>query len=80
MKETYFLIHNSEGDTTITEINKEEFLKDIEDGSYGSDAVFLDEIPENNDTNYWGENTYLVIKGNIVTPKPVEVVTKFEIQ
>jgi hypothetical protein len=76
MNETYFIIRNSDGDTTVRTISKEQLLRDINDGEYG-DA--LTEIPENPDTNYWGEGV-LIIKGKIVAPKAEQVVTKYSIE
>ena len=76
--ENFFIIHNSDGDTTVRIISKEELLKDLDNGDYGEDPIFLDEIPQS-DTNYWGEERYLIIKGNIVTPKAKEKIIKHEI-
>ena len=77
MEETYFVIYNGEGDTTVTEFTKAELLAEIEDERWG-DRLCLGDIPDNNDTNYWGESL-LIIKGKIVTPDPVEVVRKYDI-
>jgi hypothetical protein len=79
---SYFLIHNSDGDTTVREVDPKEVAENLAAGDYyGPDTEFLSEIPKNNDTNYWGENTYLLIKGEIVTPKPktMTVVETYEI-
>jgi hypothetical protein len=73
----YFLIHNSDGDTTVTAIEPAQFLKDLADGDYGT-VEFLTKLPVMTDTNYWGEHTYLIISGEIVAPKPKEVVTQYE--
>ena len=35
---------------------------------------------EDVDPAYWGENTYLLIKGEIIVPKPKKVVTEYEIE
>jgi len=75
MKETYFVIRNSDGDTTVRAISKEQLLSDIEEGEYGD---VLPELPNDADTNYWGEGV-LIIKGKIVTPKAEQVVTKYSI-
>jgi hypothetical protein len=75
MKETYFIIRNSDGDTTVRTVSKEQLLRDINDGEFGD---VLSKIPENNDTNYWGEGV-LIIKGTIVVPKAEQVVTKYSI-
>lgn len=81
----YFVISNSDGDTHVTPMSKEQLEKGIfpdDDGNtdYGhiDNITFLDAIPENTDTNYWGEGI-LIIKGDIVTPRPKKVVETFEI-
>lgn len=79
MKETYFVISNSDGDTTVRAISKQQLLKNIEEGDYGENAnEILSFIPENTDTNYWGRGV-LIIKGTIVVPKAEQVVTKYNI-
>jgi len=77
--EKYYIINNSDGDTTVSEVTKEELLKRInpEDPYYG-DKRFLQKISKN-DTNYWGDNI-LIIKGNIITPKPKEKVVTYDIE
>jgi hypothetical protein len=74
----YFLIYNSDGDTKVCEISKEKFLREIEDGAWGESPEFLESIPDR-DTNYWG-GKMLIIKGEIVTLKKKEVVTKYDIE
>ena len=76
MEEKYYVIHNGEGDTTIYEYTKEQLLREIEDGAFG-EGIHT-ELPENNDTNYWGGHA-LIIKGNIVAPQAEQVVTKYKI-
>jgi len=76
MKETYFIIRNSDGDTTVRAVSKEELLRDMEDGEYKN---VLSELPNNPDTNYWGEGV-LIIKGKMVQPKAETVVTKYNIE
>lgn len=78
MEDTYFVISNSDGDTTVEEISKTELLKRIADCDYGH-GDFLTQLPQNTDTNYWGEGV-LIIKGTIVTPKAEQVVTKYNIE
>ena len=84
----YFIIHNSDGETDVEQISKEELLnriKPYDDGEsdnskseyYGGGIGFLSEIKES-DTNYWGNNL-LIIKGEIVVPKSVRVVKEYEI-
>jgi len=77
MEDKYYVIWNSDGDTTVTEMTKAELIDNIEERAWG-DKVCLDDIPDSNDTNYWGESL-LIIKGKIVTPVAEEVVTKYNI-
>ena len=77
MEEKYFVIHNGEGDTTVREYTKEQLLAEIEENAWG-DAIPIEKIVDA-DTNYWGGDI-LIIKGKIVTPKPKEVVTKYEVE
>ena len=77
MDEMYYIISNSDGDTTVKEVSKSELLERMEENYYGGEP--LTEIPNNYDTNYWGEGI-LIIKGKIVTPEPIEVVKKFIIE
>ena len=76
--EKYFIISNSDGDTTVDVVDKETLLERIKEEYYGDREVFT-EMPSDNDTNYWGEGI-LVIKGKVVSPKPVQVITDFEIE
>lgn len=75
MKEMYFVIRNSDGDTTVRAYTKEELLQEIEDGDYRD---VLTELPDM-DTNYWGEQV-LIIKGKMVNPIAEEVITKYNIE
>jgi len=74
----YYLIHNSDGDTMVSEIIKDEFLAEVQNGEWGESPEFLDAIPEHRDTNYW-KGKMLIIKGEIVAPKEKEVVTKYDL-
>ena len=76
--EKYFIIRNSDGDTRVECVLKEELLKRINNGDYGDEAKFLDKLPKESDTNYWGEGI-LIIKGDVVSPFAKKVVTEFNI-
>jgi len=76
MKEIYFVIRNSDGETTVRAYDKEHLLHDIQAGEYGK---VMTELPEDPDTNYWGEDV-LIIKGKMVSPKAEKVVTKYSIE
>ncbi|HLO91521.1 MAG TPA: hypothetical protein VK172_10195 [Lentimicrobium sp.] len=76
MEETYFVIHNSDGDTHVEQISKSVLLNRLDENYYGK-VNALKSIKET-DTNYWGENI-LIIKGKIVTPQAEEVIVKNKI-
>ncbi len=72
----YYLIRNSDGDVYVTAYTKKEIQEELDSGELNS--RFLDSLPDS-DTNYWGENTVLLIKGEIVVPEPKEVTIKHEL-
>lgn len=80
--EEYFVIYNSDGDTTVDLMTKEQLLSRIDNDSYYGGKSFIEDLGKVNnlDTNYWPEQSMLIIKGKIVTPRPKEVVTKREIE
>ena len=62
----YFIINNSDGETYVEELSKEEVVKrlkveDGDDACYYGHVEFIEKILTN-DTNYWGDNI-LIIKG-----------------
>ena len=77
----YFVISNSDGDTYVTEETEASLLEQLNPDEHGDVELVagnaLKTIP-NMDTGYW-RGKFLIIKGEIVTPKTVEVVTRFEI-
>lgn len=76
----YFVISISEdGDIRITEHSKKELERQMsgEDGYPAADDI-REEIGEA-DPNYWGSKGTLIIKGEIVQPKAVEVVKRMEL-
>jgi len=73
----YYVISNSDGDTTVTPYSRSQLLEAINNEEFGS-CEFLDEVPDNEDTNYWGENI-LIIKGDIKIPIIIETATKYGI-
>jgi len=77
--EKYYIIKNSDGNTTVDEVTKDELINRInpEEPYYG-DKNFLQKITDK-DTNYWGENI-LIIKGCIVIPKEKEKIVTYDIE
>ena len=74
----YFVIHPSDGETSITPFTKEELLELIKEDYWGPNKDWLNST-HNNNTNYWGDDGMLVIKGEIVQPEPKEVTIEYDI-
>jgi len=76
---SYFLIYQDDEEATVkrvTEKELKEMLKEMIENE--EEVIFLKKI-ESTDPAYWEENAYLLIKGEIIVPKPKEVVTEYEI-
>ena len=74
---SYFKIVSDEDGGSIYEYKtKEELLKDIDLESNEIDDC-VNEIPDS-DMNYWGDS-FLIIKGDIITFRKKEVITKIDI-
>ena len=71
----YFVMSCDADGTAIWSMTKESLLKYLDEFS----GEILSTIP-NSDPNYWGENKIVIIKGEIIIPKPVEVVTRYELE
>lgn len=76
--EKYFVIRNSGGDTHIDVYTKEQLMKRINDPDE-SFPPCIDDFDFNSDTNYWGDSI-MIIKGKLVSPSPVQVVTTYEVE
>lgn len=76
----YFLITtNEDGETSvmrITDIDK--FLQELADGEHGDPGFIDGRKPWPADPASW-KGAMMLIRGEIITPKPVEVVTKYKI-
>jgi hypothetical protein len=81
MNDEYFLFSiDEDGDMRIKTIDTNELLSDlVEEGSGYEIKDFRDNIVGGNDPQYW-KKRHLLIKGKIIVPKPVQKVTKFEIE
>jgi len=79
----YFVINDCDDDGAyIEQMSKTELLQRLkirpdQEAYYGENPTFLSEI-EHNNISYWGSD-FLIIKGEIVTPRVVKVIEKFEI-
>lgn len=85
MNEKYFVISCDEDGASIKILSKDELEESLapEDGENFGDwgeVGFMDEnsINENPNAFYWQDNI-LIIKGQIVDPKPLTVVKRFEV-
>lgn len=81
--EQYFLIYtNEDGEARVLKMSKQELQDAMGDpelkGWLKGENAFNDK-DFNDATAYWGEN-FLIIKGSIVTPKPVQKIIEWEIE
>jgi hypothetical protein len=74
----YFIITNSDGDTHVECVTKEVLLERINDEHYGSFPNYMNELPKDSDTNYWGGDI-MIIKGELVSPEIKTKITEFTI-
>jgi hypothetical protein len=75
--EKYFIIRNSDGDTTVECVTKDALLERINDGEFQEDV--FNKMPLNSDTNYW-DYSVLIIKGEIVSPEAKTKITEYVIK
>lgn len=73
----YVVIRTDEDGISIEHLTKAELLKRLEEKYYG-DVSPMPFIPPNSDPTEWGIS-FVVIKGSVVKPAPVAVVTKYTI-
>ena len=82
--ETYFVLNSSGGGIYIEQVSKREIEARLNDRYYGEDAIILERIPQMDGGHFevpgsGDRSKVLIIKGQIVTPKPVKIVTRFEL-
>jgi len=73
----YIVIRNSEGETRVEQVTKAELTERLNEDYYGLNTSTFDGFPAEPDTNHWG-GKIMIIKGELVTPKPVKVITEWE--
>lgn len=76
-KKMYFVISNSDGDTTVEHLEAETLKQRLAVNYYG-DIDFKSDISDPSDTNYWGRDI-LIIKGDIVVPQAVQTITEYKL-
>jgi hypothetical protein len=75
---SYFLLKNSESCFYIKKfITSDELVAYIDDYFEGCTMRFLNHIPKDMDEFY--EDDLIVIKGEIIEPKPIEIVKTYKI-
>lgn len=76
--EVYFVISNSDGETTVNCYTKQQLDAQLNDEGWSKREFIQPGEGALGDTNYWN-GKILIIKGEIVAPKAVTRVTQFEI-
>jgi hypothetical protein len=78
--EQYFVIFGHEDGVSINSVDKEEFLVNLKNGEYGIDPEIYSVFPPYSYFEIKCFRGLIVIKGNVVVPKPKQVVTEYEIE
>jgi len=74
--DTYHVIHNGDGDTTVEQLTHEELTERLNEHYWGENVNVFKDFPADSDTNNWGCKV-MIIKGELVHPKPVRTVTEW---
>jgi hypothetical protein len=74
----YFVIRNSDGDTTVEQLSADTLKSRLAEGYWGETPDLMGSIT-NEDTNYWPERGLLIIRGDVFVPRPVARVTEWEV-
>lgn len=75
---SYFLIYGMEDGTRVKQFETSEMLKKfLEDWFDDSPVSFMDCIPQDQSEFYCGH--IIVIKGEVIIPRPINIVKTFEI-
>jgi len=71
----YYMISANDGDIDVVELDKDDIAKAMAD-ALDDDVTFLSSVPIP-DPQYWPDNSSLIIKGEIVVPKPKTTITEY---
>jgi len=74
---TYFVIHVSDNGASISSMCKEELEQSLVEGYWGGSNEVFNKMPCS-DISEWPEGM-LIIRGDVVVPRVVEVATKYEL-
>ena len=75
----YFVIDSTEDGVAIEKVERDELLRRLKEDWYENRA-FATDMPKESDPAYWTGGTVVLIKGTVITPKAIEVVTDWEIE
>lgn len=77
----YIEIHVTEGEVYIREFkNKREFLDKLKSNMEGVDPKRYPKYRSEMPKNLLYESAYYLIKGELIQPKPIEVVTEWDLE
>jgi hypothetical protein len=76
MKESYFILNSTEDGVYITEYKTAEKLSEYLAGN--RIEKFFSSLPKDS-PSYWDAEKVLIIKGEIIVPKPKTTITEWEI-
>ena len=76
---SYFLIYQHEKEATVRKVTEEDLKKMLKEMVENEEEpLFINRLVEE-DPAYWGDEAYLLIKGEIIVPKPKKVVKEYDI-
>jgi hypothetical protein len=75
----WILIKGSEEGNPIGWLDENDLESLLEDPTSNGVTRFLAEVPEREDPNYWPEGHAVLLKAEIVVPRPVEVIKKWSV-
>ena len=74
----YYIIHCSEdGEISVSEFTEEKLLVELNDDYWGTNG-FIEKIDSDNPQE-WDADKLLIIKGEIIKPKPKKIVDTYEL-
>lgn len=75
---TYYVIQSTEDGIRIEQVAEAELTRRLNGEWYGGGVRWADKMPAETDPNYWS-GASVIIKGELVTPKPVSVTTEWKL-
>ena len=71
------VLYNSDGEVSLSILSEKDFMEKVNSGWYGDAPKFATQEEATNLNCLDGK--YVVIKGSIVQPRPVEIIKKYEL-